>query len=197
MMPMKKKTPLTIPTTEALETELSRVRYKRRYRSVLRSTLYTLITVAAVSVLVATLWLPVLQIFGNSMTPTLSSGDVLLCVKTHDLQTEDISVFYHNNRILVKRVIGCAGDQIDLDSDGNVRRNGILLAESYIDAPTAGVTDIAFPCQVPADSFFMMGDHRISSLDSRSSAIGFVPEERILGKAILRIWPFGRICVFA
>ena len=126
------------------------------------------------------------------MEPTLSSGDILLCVKTKNMEQGDIITFYHNNKILVKRIIGCPGDKITLDEQGNVSRNGILLSETYIDMPSTGTMDIPLPCQVPAGCYFVMGDHRATSMDSRSSAIGFIPEDRIFGKVLLRVWPLQR-----
>ena len=180
------------PTSAQLKDELRRMDRRSQYMMTLKSTVCTLMTLAAIFMLVATLWLPVLQVYGNSMAPTLTSGDVLLCVKTRELRYGDIAAFYHNNKILVKRVIGCGGDQMELDPQGNVSRNGILLSEDYIDMPSLGNLDIPLPCQVPNGSFFMMGDHRSTSLDSRSSTLGFIPEERILGKVLFRIWPLNR-----
>lgn len=193
MMPMKKKTPLTIPTTEALETELSRVRYKRRYRSVLRSTLYTLITVAAVSVLVATLWLPVLQIFGNSMTPTLQNGEIVFSMKTADLEQGDIVAFYYNNKILVKRMIAGPGDWFDMDLDGRVYVNNKEISEPYLTEIAYGETNIELPYQVPDGKIFVLGDHRATSVDSRNTAVGCVAQEQVVGKIIFRIWPMDKI----
>lgn len=193
MMPMKKKTPLTIPTTEALETELSRVRYKRRYRSVLRSTLYTLITVAAVSVLVATLWLPVLQIFGSSMTPTLQNGDIVFSMKTAEFEQGDIVAFYYNNKILVKRMIAGPGDWFDMDMDGRVYINNKELSEPYLTEIAYGETNIELPYQVPDGKIFVLGDHRATSVDSRNTAVGCVAQEQVVGKIIFRIWPMDKI----
>ena len=193
MMPMKKKKPLTIPTTEALETELSRVRYKRRYRSVLRSTLYTLITVAAVSVLVATLWLPVLQIFGNSMTPTLQNGEIVFSMKTADLEQGDIVAFYYNNKILVKRMIAGPGDWFDMDLDGRVYVNNKEISEPYLTEIAYGETNIELPYQVPDGKIFVLGDHRATSVDSRNTAVGCVAQEQVVGKIIFRIWPMDKI----
>lgn len=193
MMPMKKKTPLTIPTTEALETELSRVRYKRRYRSVLRSTLYTLITVAAVSVLVATLWLPVLQIFGSSMTPTLQNGDIVFSMKTAEFEQGDIVAFYYNNKILVKRMIAGPGDWFDMDMDGRVYINNKELSEPYLTEIAYGETNIELPYQVPDGKIFVLGDHRATSVDSRNTAVGCVAQEQVVGKIIFRIWPMVKI----
>lgn len=194
---MKKKISNSQLTTEQLEVELERVKYKRRYRSVLRSTIYTLITVAAIAILVATLWLPVLQIYGTSMTPTLTDGDILFTVKTLNFEPGDIIAFYYNNKILVKRVIAESGDWVNMDEDGTVYVNDEPLEESYMDAENKafGDTDIELPYQVPDGKIFVMGDHRATSVDSRNNALGCVAQEQIVGKIIFRIWPLNQIGV--
>lgn len=186
---MKKKKQLSVPTADQLETEIQRVRYNRRYRTVLKSTIYTLITVAAVSILVATLWLPVLQIFGNSMTPTMQNGDIVFSLKTNSFQRGDVIAFYYNNKILVKRVIGCPGDWVDLEQDGVVYVNNEMLSEPYVTDMAYGDTNIALPYQVPDGRLFVMGDHRSTSVDSRNTAVGCVAQEQIVGKIVFRIWP--------
>lgn len=186
---MKKKKQLSVPTADQLETEIRRVRYNRRYRTVLKSTIYTLITVAAVSVLVATLWLPVLQIFGSSMTPTMQNGDIVFSLKTNAFQRGDVIAFYYNNKILVKRVIGCPGDWVDLDQDGVVYVNNEKLSEPYVTDMAYGDTNIELPYQVPDGRLFVMGDHRSTSVDSRNTAVGCVAQEQIVGKIVVRIWP--------
>ena len=188
----KKNTPAELPGTQQLEAELAREKYKHRYHSVLRSTIYTLITVAAVAVLVATLWLPVLQIYGNSMAPTLQDGEILATVKTSDFKQGDILSFYYNNKILVKRVIACSGDWVDMDEDGNVYVNEILLEESYLEEKGFGDCDIELPFQVPDGKLFVMGDHRTTSIDSRNTAVGCVSQEQIVGKIVFRVWPLKR-----
>lgn len=190
---MKKKTQLTVPSTELLETELKRIRYKRRYRAVLRSTVYTLITVAAVSVLVATLWLPVLQIFGSSMTPTLQNGEIVFSMKTADFEQGDIVAFYYNNKILVKRMIAGPGDWFDMDSDGTVYVNNQRIPEPYLTETAFGETNIELPYQVPDGKIFVLGDHRATSVDSRNTAVGCVAQEQVVGKIIFRIWPMDKI----
>ena len=190
---MKNKKQLSAPTAEQLETEIKRVRYNRRYRTVLKSTIYTLITVAAVSVLVATLWLPVLQIFGNSMTPTLENGDIVFSLKTSDFQHGDVIAFYYNNKILVKRVIGCQGEWIDLDPDGTTYVDNKMLIEPYVTDMAFGDTNIELPYQVPDGRLFVMGDHRSTSVDSRNTAVGCVAQEQIVGKIVFRIWPIDQI----
>ena len=187
---MKKKVVTEWPTVEMLEAELNRVKYKQRYRGVLKSTIYTLITVAAVAVLVATLWLPVLQIYGSSMTPTLQDGEIVFSVKTADLEQGDVIAFYYNNKILVKRVVAGPGDWVDISPEtGNVFINDILLEEPYLQEKSFGDADIEFPYQVPDGKLFVMGDHRSTSVDSRHIAVGCVAEEQIVGKIVFRVWP--------
>lgn len=190
---MSKHKTKPIPAIHQLEAELHRERYRLRYRSVLRSTVYTLVTVAAVAVLVATLWLPVLQIYGNSMTPTLTDGEIIFTMKTSDFEPGDIIAFYYNNKILVKRVICVAGDWVDIDGDGNVYVNGELLDEPYLTEKALGECDIDLPYQIPDERVFVMGDHRSVSVDSRSSAVGCVAQEQIVGKIIFRVWPLSHV----
>ena len=191
---MKKKTTRERPSVEQLEVELSRIKYRQRYHVVLRSTVYTLITVAAVAVLVATLWLPVLQIYGSSMTPTLQDGEIVFSVKTSDLEQGDIIAFYYNNKILVKRVIAGPGEWVDICPEtGNVFVNDILLEEPYLSEKDFGDSDIELPYQVPDGKIFVMGDHRSTSVDSRHTAVGCVAEEQIVGKIVFRVWPLEQL----
>ena len=190
---MRKKTLGEMPSAEQLEAELKREKYKRRYHSVLRSTIYTLITVAAIAVLVATLWLPVLQIYGSSMTPTLQDGEIIFSVKTADLEPGDIVAFYYNNKILVKRVICGPGDWVNIDEDGTVYVNEVRLKEPYLAEKALGDCNIELPYQVPDGKIFVMGDHRSTSVDSRNTAVGCVAQEQIVGKIIFRIWPLRRL----
>ena len=190
---MRKKTLGEMPSAEQLEAELKREKYKRRYHSVLRSTIYTLITVAAIAVLVATLWLPVLQIYGSSMTPTLQDGEIIFSVKTADLEPGDIVAFYYNNKILVKRVICGPGDWVNIDEDGTVYVNEVRLKEPYLAEKALGDCNIELPYQVPDGKIFVMGDHRSTSVDSRNTAVGCVAQEQIVGKIIVRIWPLNRL----
>lgn len=193
---MKKKHPINdMPATEQLEEELKRERYKHRYRSVLRSTVYTLVIVAAIAVLTATLWLPVLQIYGSSMTPTLQDGEIIFTVKTSRFEPGDVIAFYYNNKILVKRVICGPADWVNIDQDGTVYVNGTELDEPYLTEKALGDCNIQLPYQVPDGKVFVMGDHRSTSVDSRNTAVGCVAQEQIVGKIIFRIWPLDRLGV--
>ena len=183
----------TPPSLEQLKAELKRERHRRTYGVTLRSTIYSLITVAAVAVLVATLFLPVLQIYGESMTPTLYDGDVVVSVKTGQLERGDFVAFYYNNKILVKRVIAGPGQWVDIDEDGNVYVDGELLDEPYVQDKALGTCNITLPYQVPDGRWFVMGDHRSVSVDSRDQSVGCVSEEQIVGRLTLRIWPLNRI----
>ena len=177
------------PNKDQIRDELNRTEYGRRYRAALKSTLYTLIVVAAIAILVATLLLPVLRTYGKSMTPTLDDGDIVFSVKTSNVKRGDIIAFYYNNKILIKRVIGISGEWIDIDKDGNVFVNGTALDEPYVTDPALGECNIKLPYQVPENRVFVMGDHRSTSLDSRTVEIGCISEEQIVGKLIFRVWP--------
>ncbi len=192
-MKEKNQKKIEIPTLEQVEAEMNRVKYKNKYRTVLFSTIYTLIIVAAFAILVATLWLPFLRIYGTSMMPTLKDGELICCVKTSNFESGDIIAFYYNNKILVKRVIGQAGDWIDIDKKGNVYVNKEKLEEPYLKEKALGECDIKLPYQVPEGRVFVLGDHRSTSVDSRSTAVGSVAQEQIVGKILIRIWPFNRI----
>ena len=184
-----------MPTSQQLEQELSRAKYRKRYRNVLRSTIYTLITVSAIAVLVATLLLPVLQVYGSSMTPTLTDRDIVVTVKSSEFKSGDVVAFYYNNKILVKRVIAQAGEWVDITPEGDVyvgktKESMELLDEPYLMEKALGDCNIELPYQVPESRVFVMGDHRSISVDSRNTAVGCVAEEQLVGKLIFRVWPF-------
>ena len=178
-----------IPDVEQLRAELSREQYKQRYRSVLRSTIYTLVVVAAVAVLISVLFLPVLQIYGTSMTPTLSEGDIVVSVKGADFESGDLIAFYLGSKILVKRCIAGPGQWVDIDEEGNVYIDGKLLEEPYLEEKALGDCNIELPYQVPDNRYFCLGDHRATSVDSRDTTVGCVSEEQIVGKIVFRVWP--------
>ena len=185
--------PVEIPTIEQIEKERERLKYKKRYKSTLKSTSGFLIVVAAIAILVATLWMPVLQIYGTSMTPTLSDGEIIFTVKTSEFDTGDVVAFYFNNKILVKRVIAEAGDWVNIDEDGNVFVNDESIDEPYLVEKAYGDTNIYLPYQVPDGRIFVMGDHRATSVDSRNIAVGCVSQEQLVGKILFRIWPLNKL----
>ena len=180
-------------SVQELENELKRENYRSKYFKILTSTIYALIIVAAVAALVATLIMPVLQISGSSMTPTFQEGEIVFSIKTKNLKPGDIIAFYHGNKILVKRVIAGAGSWVNITIDGDVYVNGELLEENYIQEKMLGETNITYPYQVPDGSWFVLGDHREVSIDSRNSEIGCIKQEDIVGKIIFRVWPLKRI----
>ena len=192
----KKKQDVALPTKEQVEAEQKRYRRKKAYNKALRGTVYVLTIVAAVAVLVATLVLPVLQIEGASMEPTLSNGDIVLLMKTTRFERGDLCGFTWNNKLLIKRVIGVPGDWIEIDTDGTVYLNGEPLDEPYVQEKAFGECDLEFPFQVPAEQYFVIGDMRESSIDSRNTLIGCIPKDQIVGKVFFRIWPFKRIRFF-
>ena len=187
----KKK--ITYLTTEELEKELKRVKNSERSRSVLKNTIYVLLIVAAAAVLVATLFLPVLQIYGNSMTPTLHDGQLIVSIKDSELEQGDIIAFYYNNKILVKRVIANTGDWVNIDKNGIVAINGKVREEPYISENALGECNIDLPYQVPEGSLFVMGDHRSVSIDSRHSSVGCITQEQVVGKLVMCVWPLDEI----
>ncbi len=179
-----------IPTAEQLNSEVRRINYRRNYVKTLYTTVSSLLVVASIAVLVSMLFLPVLRVTGTSMTPTLLNDELLICSKRSNFESGDIVAFYFNNKILLKRVIGTAGDVIDIADDGTVYLNGNELDEPYVNEKAFGECDIKLPYQVPENRIFVMGDHRSVSIDSRSTSVGCVADEYIIGKVILRIWPF-------
>ena len=193
MFRKKTKKKMTIPTAKQIETEILREKYNRKYKQVLRSTIYSLIVVAAVAVLIATLAFPVLQISGSSMEPTLNDEEIVVLLKTANMKKGELCCFSYQNKLLIKRVVGLPGDKIIVDTDGNVYVNDELIDEPYITDRAFGECDITFPCYVTDNHYFVLGDHRSTSIDSRSSTIGLVGEEFIVGKIFFRIWPFESI----
>ncbi len=185
-----------LPTTEQLEAVVKKRKYRSDYIRIFKSTVSSLIVVSAIAVLIATLVLPVLRVTGNSMNPTMENDQLVICRRQGTFESGDIIAFYHNNKILLKRVIAVSGDVVDIDSDGNVYVNGEMLEEKYVINKAKGECDIEFPYEVPADRYFVMGDNRETSVDSRSDEIGCIAEENVIGTVILRLWPlkeFGRL----
>lgn len=186
------RVPEELPDTDVLTEAVKRDRYIHRFRATVRSTFLSLVVVAAAAVLVAVLLLPILKIYGRSMSATLDSGDIVVSIKGTEMQTGDIVAFYYNNNILVKRVIANSGDWVDLDEDGTVYVNNVKVDEPYLDEKAYGETNIELPYQVPEGKTFVMGDNRAVSIDSRNTSIGCISEEQIVGKIVFRVWPLHR-----
>ena len=195
MKEQKEQMPVEYPSLEEMEQEIARLKYKKSYGGALRSTMYSLAVVAAIAILVATLWMPVLQITGASMDPTLVDGQFVVTLKGSDFKTGDITAFYYNNKILIKRVIAKAGDWVDIDAYGNVSINDVLIEEPYIQEKSLGECNIKLPYQVPDGRVFVMGDDRAISLDSRTTAVGCISKEQVLGQVVFRVWPLSEIGV--
>ena len=192
-MAIKEKASPVLPTVQQLEAELKREKYRGRYWKMLRGTVAVLVVAAATAVLISNLLLPILRIYGSSMTPTLVNGNIVAAVRNGTYQRGDIIAFYYNNKILVKRVVGMPGEWVDMDESGNVTIDGEPLEEPYLTEKALGECDIELPYQVPEGRYFVMGDHRGVSSDSRSSQVGCVSEEQIVGKLLFRLWPLDEI----
>ncbi|MFV0465978.1 MAG: signal peptidase I [Lachnospiraceae bacterium] len=186
---MKKKS-VMIPDTATVDLILKKEQYKKRYWRTLRSTIYSLLVVAAIAVLVATIWMPVLRIYGSSMTPTLTEGEIVLSIKGSDFDRGDIVALYVGNKLLVKRIIAGPGQWVNIDADGTIYVDGEELKEPYLSEKAYGDVTIELPYQVPEDRYFVMGDHRSTSADSRNTAIGCIAEEQIVGRILVCVWPF-------
>lgn len=188
-MRKSRKTAVAIPSIEQIESERARLQYRSRYSRTLKSTIAVLVVVAALAVLIATLWMPVLRIYGTSMVPTLSDGQIVISVKTESFEPGDIAAFYLGNKLLIKRYIAGPGEWVNLDEAGTVFLNGEPLDEPYLTEKSFGQTDIELPYQVPDERYFLMGDNRDVSVDSRNTSVGCVAKEQIVGKVVFRIWP--------
>lgn len=190
---MKRRRITEVADIDQLKQELARERYKRRYRNVLRSTVFTMTVVAAIAVLVATIFMPVLRIYGKSMTPTLNEGEIVVSVKGSDFSRGSVVGLYVGNKLLVKRVIAGPGQWVNIARDGTVTVDGKELKEPYLTEKAYGDVNIDLPYQVPDGRYFVMGDHRSTSQDSRNLTVGCIAEEQIVGRIVFRIWPLNRL----
>lgn len=191
-MSKKKTEPIKVPTIEQVAAERNRLKYKSRYIWTLRSTISVLVVVAAIAILVATIWMPVLQIHGTSMGPTLNDGDIVISIKKLDLKQGDLVAFYYGNKLLIKRNIAGPGQWVNIDEAGNIYVDDVLLNEPYIEQKALGECDIELPYQVPDGRWFLVGDSRALSVDSRSSQVGCIAQEQIIGKIVIRVWPISQ-----
>lgn len=189
----KMQTDSDLVSNDEVKEELSRLKERERYLKKVQKTLSILVVVAAISVLVATLWMPVLKIYGSSMDPTLENGQIVVSIKTKKLKSGDVVAFWQGNKLLVKRVIASPGQKVDIDVNGKVFVDGKAISESYLDSVSLGNTDIDFPHQVEESRWFCMGDNRESSIDSRSAVIGDISKEQIEGKVLFSVWPLNKI----
>ena len=189
----KMQTDSDLVSNDEVKEELSRLKERERYLKKVQKTLSILVVVAAISVLVATLWMPVLKIYGSSMDPTLENGQIVVSIKTKKLKSGDVVAFWQGNKLLVKRVIASPGQKVDIDVNGKVFVDGKAISESYLDSESLGNTDIDFPHQVEESRWFCMGDNRESSIDSRSAVIGDISKEQIEGKVLFSVWSLNKI----
>ena len=189
-MASKHEKKVSVPSLPEIQDERKRIRRGTYYRQALRGTVAVLVVVAAVAVLITTLFLPILQISGDSMSPTLEHDEIVVLMKTKHIERGDLIGFYYQGKILLKRVIALPEDEVAMDADGNVYVNGALLEEPYVTEKGLGDCNMEFPYTVPGTSYFVLGDQRSNSVDSRNTAIGAVSQEDVIGKVFIRVWPF-------
>ena len=190
---LKKQNNVAVPSLEEIQNERKRIRRRVYYRQALRSTVSVLVVVAAVAVLIATLFLPILQISGDSMSPTLEHDEIVVLLKTKEYKQGDLIGFYYQGKILLKRVIALPDDEVVIDAEGNVYVNEELLEEPYVTDKSLGECDLEFPYRVPGTGYFVLGDRRSNSVDSRNTVIGAVTSDNIIGKVCFRVWPLSEI----
>ena len=191
-MARKFKKDISVPSLPEIQRERKRIRRGTYYRQALRGTISVLVVVAAVAVLITTLFLPILQISGDSMSPTLEHDEIVVLLKTKGFDRGDLIGFYYQGKILLKRVIALPEDEVAIDADGNVYINGELLEEPYVTEQGLGDCDLEFPYKVPGTSYFVLGDRRSNSVDSRNSALGAISRDDIIGKVFIRVWPLSK-----
>ena len=185
------KEQVTVPSVKQVEGEMEKIRHKKLFRKTLLSTFATLVVVAAIAVLISTLLLPVIQVSGSSMEPNLRDGDILVLTKSQSADYSDLCCVSWQNKLLLKRIIGMPGDSITIDADGNVYRNNVRIDEPYVIEKSLGNCELTFPFVVPENKYFILGDNRATSVDSRNAAIGCVGQDQIVGRVLFKIWPLG------
>lgn len=191
-MSKEAKRPRTAPTVKQLQKELERVRYQQKLFRALRGTLVLLLVIAAAAAVTAAA-LPVFSVQSDCMAPALAKGDVVVGLRGDVFSQGDLAVFQFDGKTIIRRVIAVEGDVVDVRPDGTVVVNDQLLSETYAVYDAAGEIDIELPCTVPEDGYFVLGDQRDASVDSRSTAMGCISKEQMTGRIILRIWPFARM----
>lgn len=192
----KKEEPLKIPSIESLRAELAREEARCNRRRVLWNMAAALVIAAAVAGLVLTRVYALIEVDGNSMEPTLSDGEILFLRRTKEVSAGDIAGFYHEGKILLKRVIGMPGDEIEIDGDGNVSVNGQPLEEPYLREKSLEKCQLNFPVKVPEGTFFVLGDNRAVSVDSRDLSVGYVRKDQVVGRAVIKAWPPARMKIW-
>ena len=188
-MAKKSDKKIRVPSLAEIQSERNRIRRKTYYRQALRGTVSVLVVVAAIAVLIATLFLPILQISGDSMAPTLEHDEIVVLLKTKNFDRGDLIGFYYQGKNLLKRVIALPEDEVAIDPDGNVYVNGEMLEEPYVTEKELGDCDLEFPYKGPGTSYFVLGDRRSNSVDSRNSVVGAVSRDDIIGRVFIRVWP--------
>ena len=189
----KQEKNVSVPSLGEIQSERKRIRRGTYYRQALRGTVSVLVVVAAIAVLITTLFMPILQISGDSMSPTLEHNEIVVLMKTKKFERGDLIGFYYQGKILIKRVVALPEDEVAIDGEGNVYVNGGLLEETYVTEKCLGDCDLEFPYKVPGTGYFVMGDRRSNSVDSRNSVVGAIPQEDIIGKVFVRVWPLSKI----
>lgn len=180
------------PSVSQLNEELERARKTRQHSRSLGHGFWVLSIVAALSFLFASFFVSVIQMSGHSMENTCSEGDIIIVLRKAEIKDGDIAAFYYNNKVMLKRAIASQGETVDIDDSGTVTVNGQNFGEPYVINKSKKDCDIELPLQVPEARYFFLGDNRRISVDSRSSQIGCVAKEDVMGRAVFRIWPLSR-----
>ena len=144
------------------------------------------------------------EVDGQSMEPMLSDGDNLIVDKItyrfRDPERFDIIVFpfkYKEDTFYIKRIIGLPGETVQIDEEGKIYIDGEILEENYgreiIQSNTIGIA--GEPILLGEDEYFVLGDNRNNSMDSRTEVVGNIKREEIIGRAWIRIWPLSDVGV--